>query len=613
MGSDSNEEGELGEIREYSRDARRSRSRSHERDERDRPRDREDRGRYRDDYDDRGRGRSRDRYRPRGGRAWDAGRNDRERPRDRDGSRDSDRIGYRDYDRDGNDTMRDRPSAASAPRGAPDESTEKEMTEEEERAYQARVTAAMEAMEDEEQEGEGVRAARLAEERRKRREAIMAKHAVAAPNASNAATLVVRPTVPVTATPPVPTEPVAAKPKPKPASDMFAAEDDEDEAEERERAHVSRLAASGAKGSAADMSRGLVDNWDDADGYYRARVGEVLDDRYVVSDTHGRGVFSTVVKARDTLAVADASASASGAFGDVAVKVIRANDTMYKAAQLEITILKKLMAVDPDDKRHVVRFLRSFEFRDHVFMVFESMHANLREVLKKYGRDVGINIRAVRSYATQLLIALRHFHDCGVVHADIKPDNILVNQSNNRVKVCDFGSALFDGNNEITPYLQSRFYRAPEVILGLKYSFPLDMWSVGCCLYELYTGAMAFPGRSNNHMMRLFIEMKGPLPRKLLRKAAFREHHYDADWNFSAAEQDPVTKREIRRTIRDARPLRDLAARVNAHARNDDSLTGEERKLVAQFVDLLDKMFAYDPEKRIAPAAALAHPFSTAS
>jgi serine/threonine-protein kinase PRP4 len=286
---------------------------------------------------------------------------------------------------------------------------------------------------------------------------------------------------------------------------------------------------------------------------------------------------------------------------------------MYKAAQLEITILKKLMATDPDDKRHVVRFLRSFEFRDHVFMVFESMHANLREVLKKYGRDVGINIRGVRSFATQLLVALRHLRDCGVVHADIKPDNILVNESNSRVKICDFGSALFDGNNEITPYLQSRFYRAPEVILGLKYSFPLDVWSVGCVLYELYTGAMAFPGSSNNHMMRLFIEMKGPLPRKLLRKAAFREHHYDADGNFSAAERDPVTKREIRRTIRDARPLRDLAARVNAHARNDDSLTGEERKLVAQLVDLLDKMFAYDPEKRIAPAAALAHPFLTAS
>ena len=73
----------------------------------------------------------------------------------------------------------------------------------------------------------------------------------------------------------------------------------------------------------------------------------------------------------------------------MAVKVIRANDTMYKAAQLEITILKKLMATDPDDKRHVVRFLRSFEFRDHAFMVFESMHANLRECRRSTGATSG--------------------------------------------------------------------------------------------------------------------------------------------------------------------------------------------------------------------------------
>jgi len=48
--------------------------------------------------------------------------------------------------------------------------------------------------------------------------------------------------------------------------------------------------------------------------------------------------------------------------------------------------------------------------------------------------------------------------------------------------------ALCHGDNELTPYLQSRFYRAPEVILGLPYSHPMDLWSIGCCLYELYTG-----------------------------------------------------------------------------------------------------------------------------
>ena len=127
---------------------------------------------------------------------------------------------------------------------------------------------------------EEARAARLAEERRKRREAIMAKHAAAKQTSvrvdaddnakdANAALPGGAATGPASETPPAPKEPVSAKPRPKPVSDMFAADDDEDEAEEREIARVSRLAAKGsAKGSAADMSRGLADNWDDADGYY---------------------------------------------------------------------------------------------------------------------------------------------------------------------------------------------------------------------------------------------------------------------------------------------------------------------------------------------------------
>lgn len=94
---------------------------------------------------------------------------------------------------------------------------------------------------------------------------------------------------------------------------------------------------------------------------------------------------------------------------------------------------------------------------------------NLRELTNKYGRNVGLNVTAVGVYAAQLLIALRHLKRCRVLHADVKPDNILVNARRTKVKVCDFGSAMFAGENERTPYLVSRFYRAPEVILGLAY------------------------------------------------------------------------------------------------------------------------------------------------
>jgi serine/threonine-protein kinase PRP4 len=88
----------------------------------------------------------------------------------------------------------------------------------------------------------------------------------------------------------------------------------------------------------------------------------------------------------------------------------------------------------------------------------------------------------------QLLMALYHLSNCGVLHADIKPDNILVNASHNSVKLCDFGSAMFAGDNEITPYLVSRFYRPPEVILGLPYGgSPPPRQAVPCALYDART------------------------------------------------------------------------------------------------------------------------------
>ena len=86
-----------------------------------------------------------------------------------------------------------------------------------------------------------------------------------------------------------------------------------------------------------------------------------------------------------------------------------------------------------------------------------------KQVLKKFG-NVGIHISAVRVFARQLMIALRHIKQCDVLHGDIKPDNILVNEKMNMVKVCDFGSACrLSDNTMITKYLVSRWYRAPEI------------------------------------------------------------------------------------------------------------------------------------------------------
>lgn len=127
--------------------------------------------------------------------------------------------------------------------------------------------------------------------------------------------------------------------------------------------------------------------------------------------------------------------------------------------------------------------------------------------------------------------------------ADIKPDNILVNESKLVLKLCDFGSASHINDNDITPYLVSRFYRAPEIILGIAYDYGIDMWSAACTIYELYTGRIMFSGKSNNQMLKFFMDVKGKVPNKVVRKGAFRDQHFDVNCNFLYHEIDKVTER----------------------------------------------------------------------
>ncbi|KAI8591351.1 kinase-like domain-containing protein [Geranomyces variabilis] len=355
----------------------------------------------------------------------------------------------------------------------------------------------------------------------------------------------------------------------------------------------------------------LTDNWDDHEGYYRVLLGEVLDERYHVYSVLGKGVFSSVLKASDTL----------NGDADVAIKLIRNNDTMYRAGLKELSILKKLMAADPEGKKHVIKLLRHFEHKNHLCLVFESLSLNLREVLKKFGKDVGLNIKAVRIYAQQLFLSLSLLKKCNILHADIKPDNILVTESKSTLKLCDLGSASDAGENDITPYLVSRFYRAPEIILGMPYDFALDVWSVACTLYELYTGKILFPGRTNNQMLKLMMDVKGKFPNRMLRRGQFTHLHFD-DSVFLNAEVDRVTGKEVVRRIAVIKPTKDIksgllggvnlgtataAVGVSAGGRVED-----EKYLLVQFADFLDRALTLNPEKRLTVRDALTHPFLSA-
>lgn len=154
---------------------------------------------------------------------------------------------------------------------------------------------------------------------------------------------------------------------------------------------------------------------DDKDGYYKIRPSEILNGRYQIQSSLGKGMFSGVARAADITTKKL-----------VAIKIMRNNDALKKGGFTEIAILQKLNYADPENKKHIVKFERSFEYKGHLCMVFENLSLNLREVLKKFGNNVGINLVATKAYAHQIFLALAHMRKCSIIHADLKPDNILV-------------------------------------------------------------------------------------------------------------------------------------------------------------------------------------------
>jgi len=96
-----------------------------------------------------------------------------------------------------------------------------------------------------------------------------------------------------------------------------------------------------------------------------------------------------------------------------------------------------------------------------------------------------------------------------IIHCDLKPENILLkNPNKSGIKIIDFGSSCFT-QEQIYTYIQSRFYRAPEIILGIRYTSAIDIWSFGCILAELYSGYPIFPGENENDQLGLIIEICG--------------------------------------------------------------------------------------------------------
>ncbi|XP_037335743.2 cyclin-dependent kinase-like 2 [Pungitius pungitius] len=219
-------------------------------------------------------------------------------------------------------------------------------------------------------------------------------------------------------------------------------------------------------------------------------------ERYESLGLVGEGSYGTVLKCRHR---------DSGRL--VAVKKFMDSDddtTVKKIALREIKLLRQL--------RHdnLVNLLEVWKRRRRWYLVFEFVERTLLDDLEQ--NQGGLDLNTGRRYLYQILRAVAFCHQQNIIHRDIKPENILISQRG-VVKVCDFGfartvAAASDGG-VYTDYVATRWYRAPELLVGdSKYGKPVDVWAVGCLLLEMLTGQPLFPGDSDldqiYHIVRCF-------------------------------------------------------------------------------------------------------------
>jgi serine/threonine protein kinase len=266
------------------------------------------------------------------------------------------------------------------------------------------------------------------------------------------------------------------------------------------------------------------DGFDDENFHYRVVVGDHLLYRYEVLKVLGQGTFGIVVRAID-----------HKLHSPVAIKIIKNKPNYNKQAQEEIRTLELLNSDDPEDEANIVQLLDSCIFRNHYLLIFELLPSDLYALIqankfRPMSRDF------IYELSEQLLTALVHVRKHRIVHCDLKPENIMISEGDGAssepadfaLKLIDFGSACEESRPLFT-YIQSRYYRAPEIVLGIPYTTAIDMWSFGCVLCELANGYPIFPASSEGELLERIVEYFGPIPSYLVRQGRRSDRFFEGD------------------------------------------------------------------------------------
>ncbi|CAM9337176.1 unnamed protein product [Chrysoparadoxa australica] len=375
---------------------------------------------------------------------------------------------------------------------------------------------------------------------------------------------------------------------------------------------------------------GVYNNGYDDESYdYIVCPNELFENRYTVQGMVGKGSFGKVYKAWDNQEEVT-----------VALKIVKSRGPFMVQAQRELEILNLIKEKDPMacscppvGQYSLARLLDAFICRGHQCLVLELLSFNLYELLRST-QFQGVSLFLVRKFARHILRALSFLAHptVDVIHCDLKPENILLcHPKRSAVKVIDFGSSCRT-NQRVYSYIQSRFYRSPEVMLGLAYTPAIDMWSLGCILVEMHTGEPLFAGGDQFDQMSRICMLLGLPPDELIERSPhqhrsqfFEPLDQEADLPPQLAfppEYRPMGNWQLRRhllyrTLQAtgggmAKKRSKLREVIRSHAGPNSLLTpapGHDEEAYSQFQDLLERMLEYTPSKRIQPLEAMQHPF----
>ncbi|POM72511.1 CMGC/CLK protein kinase, partial [Phytophthora palmivora] len=368
------------------------------------------------------------------------------------------------------------------------------------------------------------------------------------------------------------------------------------------------------------------------------KPGEYIANRYKIIREAGLGTFGRVLECLDKQRNIV-----------VAIKVVRKVDKYTESAKIEAAILQDVNDKDKNNESLCVRMFKWLEYKGHVCMVFERLGCSLYDYLKNHDYKP-FPLHCIRAYAWQLLTSLEFIHSIRLIHTDLKPENILLVDdeeerllcdssspsstssygspdgssgreqwsngrqwkkrgrgmsdvdsgrlslrppANNAVKLIDFGGATYEDESK-SSIINTRQYRSPEVILGLGWSYPSDIWSAGCIIAELYLGELLFATHENMEHLALIEKCIGPLPVKMAARASKNStsskffHRGRLNWPAGSSNDESVDH------VRRMRSLADLIS-------PEDAQSG--------LLELLQLMLVLDPDNRVTAKEALNTPF----